>query len=683
MASKRRIICAALLLAGTLAQAQVFNRAPLEASDYAELPLGAIRARGWLEEQLRLQADGLTGHLDEVYPEVMGPSNAWLGGDGDAWERGPYWIDGLLPLAYLLEDGELITKANAWVEAILTSQQEDGYIGPVTDHPFVYGLQRGQTHDWWPKMVALKILKQYYMATGDRRVIRCLSRYFRYQEAHLDQSPLDHWTDWGRWRGADNLDVVYWLYNITGEPWLLELGKQIQEQTMPWTPFFYSDGISHSRGEIHSVNLAQGFKAPMVWWQYSRSEMVSAAYEKAREAIRMYFGLPNGLWAGDEMLQYGSPNRGSELCTAVEMMYSLETMLRISWNVAWADWLERIAYNALPAQIREDFSAKQYYQQTNQISCTRTWRPFSTPHDDTDVLFGTLNGYPCCLSNLHQGWPKFTQNLWYATADGGLAALLYAPSSVTATIAGGKKVTSEESTDYPFREQISFQITFPGRKAGKAAFPLHLRIPLWCTSPRVEVNGQRLEPEIKEGILRLERLWKSGDRICLEFPMELRTEEGYEKAWTFVRGPLVYALKMEETWTWIPFQGRDRYYGRGAWEVTSSSPWNYCIMRDSFQPDSCRISTRPVEVRPWNPEAAPLSIRVPARVLPHWQACQGSPGEVAWWTEDGDDTGELCWIELVPYGCTTLRIAAFPTRIIPWDRSFRDEYAAGDLAPGN
>ena len=105
------LLLAGLLLvttAATAAAPYANNRAPLREKPFVKLPLGAIRAEGWLRDQLQRQADGLTGHLDSVYPEVMGPRNGWLGGDGDVWERGPYWIDGLLPLAYTHGDEDIL-----------------------------------------------------------------------------------------------------------------------------------------------------------------------------------------------------------------------------------------------------------------------------------------------------------------------------------------------------------------------------------------------------------------------------------------------------------------------------------------------------------------------------------------------------------------------------------------------
>ena len=138
----------------------VANRAPLAEKTYMALPLGDIQADGWLAEQLNRMRTGLTGHLDEIYTPVCGPRNCWLGGDGDAWERGPYWIDGLLPLAYILDDEALKQKVKPWIEWTLASQQESGQFGPVTDRSPEAGLQRSNAQDWWPRMVMLKIIIQ-------------------------------------------------------------------------------------------------------------------------------------------------------------------------------------------------------------------------------------------------------------------------------------------------------------------------------------------------------------------------------------------------------------------------------------------------------------------------------------------------------------------------------------------
>ena len=135
------------------------NRYPLRQKPYVQLPLGSIRPEGWLKEMLTRQKNGLTGQMDKLYP-LMGERNGWLGGDGDQWERAPYWIDGLLPLAYILNDKELKKKVQPWVEWALQSQREDGFFGPAKDYPGEDGLQRDNSHDWWPRMVMLKILQQ-------------------------------------------------------------------------------------------------------------------------------------------------------------------------------------------------------------------------------------------------------------------------------------------------------------------------------------------------------------------------------------------------------------------------------------------------------------------------------------------------------------------------------------------
>ena len=647
----------------------VNNRYPLATKPYIELPLGAIRPSGWLGEQLNRMRTGMTGHPDSIYEKVMGARNGWLGGDGDVWERGPYWIDGLLPLAYILNDRALKDKVQPWIEWALASQKHDGYFGPDTDRAPEPGLQRNNAHDWWQKMVMLKVMQQYYSATGDERVIPFLTRYFRYQLEKLPETPLGHWTFWGEQRGGDNLMIVYWLYNITGDKFLLELGELIHAQTFDCTDVFLHRHHLSTQHSLHCVNLGQGIKEPVVYYQQSKDPKHLEAAKKAVQDMHRTIAFPTGLWGGDELLRFGEPTLGSELCTAVETMFSLETMLEITGDVQWGDHLERIACNALPTQITDDFSARQYYQQINQVQITRTRRNFSTPHEDTDILFGELSGYPCCTSNMHQGWPKFVQHLWFATADNGVGALVYAPSSVTAKVAGGIPVAISEETAYPFDETIRFTISFADRKQKKAFFPFHLRIPGWCALPVVRLNGTAIDVDAHAGtIVRISREWREGDVLTLELPMRTSVSNWYGGAAVIERGPLIYALKMNEKWEKKTFEpsAADRY-GQWYYEVTSDSPWNYCLSGRRLRPDVIDQhftveKSATVAAWPWTPQDAPVTIRTKARRIPRWQIYNGSAGAIQYFSQHDEMTDDEETVELIPYGCTTLRIAEFPVR---------------------
>jgi DUF1680 family protein len=664
---KKIILTFASVLAGTmlLAQNHDFNRAPLLEKDYAQLPLGSIKASGWLEDQLVLMREGMTGNLDTLYPQVMGDRNGWLGGDGDVWERGPYWIDGLLPLAYILDDQEMKDKVQRWIEWSLASQQPDGYFGPSVDREPEFGLQRNNSHDWWPKMVMLKIMQQYYSATGDQRVIPFLTEYFKYQLKHLPETPLDNWTYWGRMRGGDNLQVVYWLYNITGEEFLLELAELIHKQTYDWTGEFLKGDLVRKQLSVHCVNLAQGFKEPVVYYQQNKAPEQIEAVKKAVKDMRHTIAYPTGLWAGDELIRYADPTQGSELCTAVEMMFSLESMLEITGDGYWGDYLEKVTFNALPTQITDAFDARQYYHQINQIELTYTDRNFITCYEGTDQLMGLLAGYPCCTANLHQGWPKYVQNLWYATRDGGLAALAYGPSEVETKIAG-KTVRIKEETDYPMEETIRFTVDFDG--AGKLSFPLSFRIPQWSEATVVTVNGEKAEYAYDEenGVAKINRKWSKGDRLELVFDAKVTVSRWYDRAAVIERGPLLYALKMNEKWETMKHNEKHNgRYGETYYQVTSDTPWNYCLLESHLAEDkiaeSFVVERTDVDGYFWNVENAPITIKAKARRIPTWTKYNGSTGPLPYSPQYRVELGPEEDIELIPFGCTTLRITEFPT----------------------
>jgi len=663
------------------------NRNPLVQKPYLELPLGSIQPRGWLQEQLRRMKHGMTGTLDSIYPEVVGPRNGWLGGDGDGWERGPYWIDGLLPLAYILDDEALKQKVQPWVEWTLNNQTEEGYIGPV---PFEEepeqepGLQRGMRTDWWPKMVMLKIFQQYYSATGDERVIDALTRYFRYQLKELPERPLDFLTLWANRRGGDNLMVVYWLYNITGDEFLLELGDIIYEQTFPWTTIFlneenYDDPISpwhytqvkrypfdtaeinaltvSKPGGMHCVNFAQSLKQPIVYFQKTKEDKHLRAVKKALKDVKKYHGQPQGMYGGDEPLHGRNPVQGIEFCSVSEEMFSLETILTITGDMSYADLLEKIVYNALPTQASDDFTSRQYFQAANQIELTNQLETSyqTNTHKGTDFVFGTLSGYPCCTTNMHQSWPKYIQNLYYATPDRGVAALLYAPSEVEMLVGDSATLNLVQETGFPFREAVQFTLNL----SKSAKFPFHLRIPGWTQNATIAINGEIWTGESTEGVAVISRIWETGDVVTLEMPMRLTTSHWYDFSQAIERGPLVYSLKIRSESRTKDLN--DIY--RAFEEVFPIDEWNYGLMASDL--NDLENSVTVVEADwngayPWTLEDAPISLKMNGVKVPEWKLTNSAPYFPAFWGTWKLERPPVEEITLIPYGCTVLRITEFP-----------------------
>lgn len=637
------------------------NRPPLIAKPYTALPLGAVKPDGWLRHQLELMAKGMTGNLDELYPEVLGPRNGWLGGDGDGWERGPYWIDGLLPLAYLLDDEKLKAKARPWIEWTLTHQAEDGYLGPVpfeTPPKREPGLQRDRRRDWWPKMVMLKILQNYYTATGDKRVIDCLTKYFHYQLRELPETPLGKWSYWANRRGADNLMVVLWLYNETGDRQLLELAELIHSQTFAHTEEWLKEDspLTRFRG-MHCVNIAQGMKHPLVYYQLNSDERHLKATRKAFADLDRCWGMPTGLFGGDEPLSSKEPTAGSEFCTAAEMMLSLEKMFEISGDTAFADRLERIAYNVLPTQASDDFTGKQYYSLVNQVVCARRkQKAHLTDHSGTDVVYGVLTGYPCCTTNFHQAWPKFAQHLWYASSDDGLAALTYAPCTVNAKVADGTEVSVKEVTNYPFAGTVRFEI----EPAKPVRFALHLRIPSWCRRGTVTVNGKSAASGDGGQVVKLTRQWQPGDRAELELPLQIASSRWCKGAAAIERGPLLYALRIGERW--VEVGKRDNY---GAYrECHPTAPWNYGLSETQLgklQEHFVVVEKPgPLADNPWNLAGAPIEIHTVGCRIDDWKLVNQTTAPLPESPVNLPAEVKPEPIVLIPYGCTTLRIAEFP-----------------------
>ncbi|HEY2468624.1 MAG TPA: beta-L-arabinofuranosidase domain-containing protein [Terracidiphilus sp.] len=633
----------------------VKNRAPLAANAFYLLPAGSIQPRGWLATQLRIQANGLGGHLDETWADV-GENSGWLGGKGESWERGPYFVDGLLPLAYLLNDGKLKTKARRFIDWTLDHQAASGMIGPESNN------------DWWPRIVMLKALTQFHELTGDARVIPVMDRYFRYQLTQLPSRPL---RDWSKFRWQDELLSVIWLYNRTGEKYLLELAHALRQQGYDWlaqyADFKYKERITAefiklSEGgglkdlalATHGVNNGQAVKTGPVWSQVSGSaEDRNGAFKMMAELDR-YHGLPNGMFSCDEHLAGLDPSQGSELCTVVEFMFSLEHSLAITGDAPFGDRLEKLAFNALPGAFTDDMWAHQYNQEPNQVECSLHNRPWTTDGPESN-LYGLEPNFGCCTANFHQGWPKFTNSLFMLSGDqhsdsrDGLVAAAYAPCEVS-TILGGTRVHIEEQTDYPFNGDVRFVVN----PDSPLAFPMEFRIPGWAAGTTISINGQAAPAPTPGSFSRIDRTWKRGDRVEIQFPMAPRVSRWFHNSVAIERGPLVFSFGIGEIWVKL----RDR--GMTAdWQVFPSDRWNYAVKLDAQNPaKSIVVDESEVGEQPFSRHQAPVQLQVKARALENWRAVDGAadpvpPGPV----KSGEPEKT---ISLIPYAAAKLRITAFP-----------------------
>ncbi|UWX55947.1 glycoside hydrolase family 127 protein [Maribacter litopenaei] len=367
-----------------------------------------------------------------------------------------------------------------------------------------------------------------------------------------------------------------------------------------------------------------------------------------------------GMYGGDEPLHGTNPVQGVEFCSISEKMFSLETLLKITGDTEFADLLERIAYNALPAQASDDFSSRQYFQAANQIELSdRLENSFEAQnHKGIDFVYGVLTGYPCCTTNMHQSWPKYVQNLFYSTADAGVAALLYAPSEVDIKVADNVDLTITETTGFPFEDNVNFSFAL----SKSATFPFHLRIPAWIKNPIVKVNGQIVKGRLDRQIFIINRTWNNGDEVTITLPMHIITSKWHQGAVSIERGPLVYSLKLEGN---EKVKNRNDGFGEFT-EISTNEDWNFNLLKSELNqlPSSARIIKKPWDGSyPWNLEKAPIEIRIKATKFPEWKLVGGAPI----FPESTDSIGkqnsrrlELDEITLIPYGCTTLRITEFP-----------------------
>jgi len=624
----------------------VGNRAPLMRSAFMKLPIGAVKPEGWVRRQLEFQAGGFTGHLTEISRFVKKEDNAWLNPAGSGhspWEEVPYWLKGFGDTGYVLGDERIIEEARPWIEAVIAGQREDGYFGPRSNLTLIRNKP-----DVWPNMIMLNVLQSYYEYSGDERVPDLMTKYFRWEMTVPDEDFLLPF--WQNQRAGDNLASVYWLYNRTGETWLLELADKIHRNTADWT-----GGVA----SWHGVNIAQCFRGPAIFYQQSKDPKHLAATERNYETVWGIYGqVPGGMFGADENCREGyvGPRQAAESCSMVEMMLSCEMLLKSTGDIKWADRCEDVTFNSFPASMTPGLRALHYLTAPNMILCDSGNKSPGVQNSGPMLLFDP-HRHRCCQHNVGHGWPYYVEHLWLATPGNGLAAVLYAPCEVTAKVGHGAEVTITEDTYYPFDESIELVIA----TSEPVRFPLYLRVPGWCERPKLAINLRNVAVAAGPGsYVVISRQWADGDRVCLELPAKITTT-----VWTknknsvsVHRGPLTYSLKIGEKY--VRAGGTDEW---PAWEIHPTTDWNYGLLLNQANPASSFEVVRkewPDHNQPFEASVAPIALRAKAKKIPQWKkdrlglvgTLQESPAKSDQPTED---------VALIPMGCARLRISAFPT----------------------
>jgi len=612
------------------------------------LDLATISPTGWLRDQLQVQACGLSGYLDEFWPDVA--ESGWIGGAAEGWERGPYWLDGMVALAAVTDNPRLLRKVQAWIDHIITHQAPDGWLGPEQDQ----ATGRYEARDPWPVFVALKALTQWHDWWRDERVPSAVERCLRCIDAELDKRPLFSW-GWVRW--ADLVISIHWLYDKTQQSWLLDMAAKVQAQGFDWLSHFqdlpFKERTTGEQRNLlsHVVNNAMAIKAPAVWWRQSSDEGDRRGTQHIITELDRYHGQVTGVFTGDEHLAGRDPSQGTELCAVVEAMFSLETAISILGDPALADRLERIAFNALPATFTDDMWAHQYDQQVNQVRCAVIDEPIYTSNGPDANTFGLEPNYGCCTANMHQGWPKFVNSLWMETADHGLAAISYAPCHVSHILDETTFVDLWVDGDYPFSEHVTLTVEVNE----PITMTLYLRIPGWCRRAAIEGEGWTRKNLTPGRFVPIKRTWEGSTTITLHLPMPLVAEPRFNDSVAITMGPLVFSLPIDDEWHLLKGQPP-----HGDYEVTPSQDWAFMIELDREHPEA---SLEVVRLHPsWPPFSsiwAPIELMATVAPVANWGWNQGAAAPPP--ASPTRAAGEATTVWLVPYGAAKLRLTELPS----------------------
>ncbi len=640
---------------------------PAPYAKFSDGLLGDITPEGWTKEFLLRQVDGLTGHPGAMsYPynsclwngEIRRNTDTY-GSEWWRYEQTAYYTDGLLKTGYLLDNEDFIRTAEDGINYTLAHTADDGRIGPYIDKTVAA---------MWPICVYFRVLEAYYEVTGDERIVQALHRHY------LTYTPEQVET----WRAIVSIEGLLWTYGKTGDRKLLDLCE------VAWNAGKHIDLTpeacrSDKKLWMHGVTCCEELKLPVMLYAYTGKKEYLDLALSAQAKLERDDLLPDGVIASAEAL-VGSGNviNSHETCDIADYTWALGYFLMATGEGKWADMIEKAVFNACPGAITKEFDALQYFSSVNQVIATGESNHNDFFHGSTWMAYRPTHQTECCSGNVHRIMPNYVGRMWLRQGRDTVAAALYGPSKFAFTSSEGVECSIEEDTAYPFEGDIRFRFSL----SDKARIPFSFRVPEWATSVEVSLNGRALKGDWKRGeFTTLDRTFRPGDCLTLSFGMEPRCIPFKDQGVYFQRGPLLYSYPVPEKKTqdnaiYENMNGKvPECPGFECWSFTPEGEWNWAwegrsaedievIVNESVEESGERMSCYPFEK-----ENAPVRLRIPAR-------------KIDWSLEEGRYTPRLpsqkdirtlsdstAYIELIPYGCTELRVTVFPSLLMPTVKS--------------
>ena len=566
--------------------------------------------------------------------------SAWIGGASEGWERVPYWLDGLIPLSQLLQYEELIAVANKYVHGIIDRQQEDGWICPCS-------REQRSAYDAWAVLLIGKVLALHCEFQDDPRVEMALYRTMKNLYDLLKSGEIKLF-EWGKYRWFEGMIPLLYLCERQQEEWMISLARMLREQGVDYPSLqeTWKRPMNEWTLHTHIVNLCMMFKYEAVSCALLDEEYHHQA-EELWEVLEKYNGTAVGTFTGDECLSGLGNQQGTELCSVVELMYACEWLYRITGDTTWAERLEKVAFNALPATFTDDMWAHQYVQQVNQVACIQfPGRSFFRTNNSEAHLFGLEPHYGCCTANMHQGWPKLALHALQRTEKGVLCAHLL-PIEIDTTIQN-KPVRIDVESDYPFRMRANITIT----TTDEVDFELKIRIPAFAK--KIRMNGRPVR--VVKGHVVIQKTWCGTEVIELSMKAEAHFVHRPSGLKTAEYGPLVFSLPIDAEYCMKEYvrDGVERKYPYCDYELKPKSEWNY-----GFAQTKLVIEERSIGEIPFDSKHPPITLHT-------------SMAPVRWEWADGFNTvpevkpvsskaiGNEEEKQLMPYGCAKLRMTEMP-----------------------